>query len=155
MGSVETVGYSEIIKLLPFLTIGMGIIIYLVNDLNLLTLGDNLATGRGMNVERSRKLLFLATLLIVSSVVALCGPIGFVGMMAPHISRMLIGANHRYLFPATLFFGGSFLVICDTLARTLIAPAEIPAGVITAMIGGPFVLWLLFRKSSHPVGENI
>ncbi|MBU0756262.1 MAG: iron ABC transporter permease, partial [Planctomycetes bacterium] len=79
----------------------------------------------------------------VGGVVAVCGPIGFVGMMVPHICRMLVGGNHRLLLPASFLFGGAFLVGCDTLARTLIAPAEIPVGILTAMLGGPFFLWLL------------
>nr|MBC8443178.1 iron chelate uptake ABC transporter family permease subunit [PVC group bacterium] len=79
-------------------------------------------------------------------VVAFCGPIGFVGMMAPHICRLVVGPEHRYLTPATVLFGGTFLTICDALSRTLIAPAEIPVGVITALLGGPFFLWLLLRR---------
>lgn len=86
----------------------------------------------------------------MGAIVALCGPIGFVGMMVPHICRLIIGEDHRYLIPATLLFGGSFLVICDTLARLVIAPAELPVGVITTLLGGPFFLWLLMRyKSQH------
>jgi iron complex transport system permease protein len=84
----------------------------------------------------------------VGGVVSVCGPIGFVGMMAPHICRLMVGANHRILAPTALIFGGAFLALCDTLARTLIAPAEIPVGVITALLGGPFFLWLLAGKGS-------
>ena len=84
----------------------------------------------------------------MGAIVALCGPIGFVGMMVPHICRLIIGQDHRYLTPATLMFGGGFLIVCDTLARTVIAPAEIPVGVITALLGGPFFLYLLL-KSRH------
>jgi iron complex transport system permease protein len=78
--------------------------------------------------------------------VAACGPIGFVGMMAPHICRLFIGADHRYLTWASLLFGGIFLTWCDVLARILIAPAEIPVGVITALLGGPFFIWLLVSR---------
>jgi iron complex transport system permease protein len=95
-----------------------------------------------------RTVLFFAVSLMVGGVVAVCGPIGFVGLMAPHISRLLVGANHRYLAPASLLFGGAFLTLCDTLARTVIAPAEIPVGVITAILGGPFFLWLLICPKS-------
>jgi iron complex transport system permease protein len=80
--------------------------------------------------------------------VALCGPIGFIGMMVPHICRLLVGTDHRWLIPASLMFGGGFLVICDTIARLIIAPAEIPVGVITTLLGGPFFLWLLIRSRS-------
>ncbi len=92
-----------------------------------------------------KNILFFAISLTVGGAVSVCGPIGFVGMMAPHICRWVVGANHRVLAPATLLFGGAFLTFCDTLARTLIAPAEIPVGVIAALLGGPFFLWLLIR----------
>jgi iron complex transport system permease protein len=86
---------------------------------------------------------------MVGGVVAFCGPIGFVGMMAPHICRLLVGASHRHLLPATFLFGGLFLALCDTLARTLAAPLEIPVGVITALIGGPFFLLLLLGRKNN------
>ncbi len=101
--------------------------------------------------------IIIATSLMVGGVVAVCGPIGFVGMMAPHICRLLIGSDHRYLTPAALLFGGVFLTLCDTVARTLIAPAEIPVGIITALIGGPFFIWLLLGDSfqtGESFGEN-
>jgi iron complex transport system permease protein len=91
--------------------------------------------------------LFFATSLMIGGVVAVCGPIAFVGMMAPHISRLIIGSGHVYLMPATLLFGGAFLTLCDTLSRTLIAPAEIPVGVITSLLGAPFFIWLLLGRS--------
>jgi len=78
--------------------------------------------------------------------VAACGPFGFVGMMSPHICRKLLGSGHRLLLPASAVFGGAFLVVCDIAARTIVAPAELPVGVITAFLGAPFFLWLLLRK---------
>ena len=120
----------------------------LTNELNLLTLGEDIAISRGGDVKKIKLALFFATSLMVGGIVSVCGPIGFVGMMAPHICRLLIGPDHRYLTPVSFLFGGAFLVFCDTLARMLIAPAEIPVGVITALLGGPFFLWLLLS------GEN-
>jgi iron complex transport system permease protein len=87
--------------------------------------------------------------LMVGGVVSVCGPIAFVGMMAPHICRLLVGESHARLAPASFMLGGSFLVLCDALARTVIAPAEIPVGVITALLGGPFFLWLLLGGASE------
>jgi iron complex transport system permease protein len=84
---------------------------------------------------------------MVGGVVAVCGPIGFVGMMVPHICRLIVGSNHHHLAPACVLFGGSFLVACDVLARTLIAPAQIPVGIVTALLGGPFFLWLLLGNA--------
>lgn len=145
MGGFETVGYRSVYSILPFAVAGSAIILILTRELNLLATGDDLASSRGVSVKRTRHWLFFATSLMVGAVVSICGPIGFVGMMAPHICRLLIGADHRWLAPATVLFGGLFLSLCDTLGRTLIAPAEIPTGVITALLGGPFFIWLLLR----------
>jgi len=149
MGGFEIVGYQPLMTLVPLFFIGSLIIFWLTHELNLLVLGEDIALSRGVNVRKIKTVLFLATSLMVGSVVAVCGPIGFIGMMTPHICRLLLGADHRFLTPATFLFGGSFLVFCDTLARTLIAPAEIPVGVITALLGGPFFLWLLLSSSSE------
>lgn len=143
MGGLEVLGFETVLNLLPFVIAGSAILLYLTHELNLMMTGEEMAASRGVDVKRVRTFLFFATSLMVGSVVALFGPIGFVGMMVPHICRLLIGANHCYLAPASFFFGGTFLVLCDTLARTVIAPAEIPVGVITALLGGPFFVWLL------------
>jgi len=143
MGGLETAGYEQILNMLPFVVCGSAIILYLTHELNLLTTGEDIAVSRGVNVKRAKKTIFFATSLMIGGVVAITGPIGFVGMMAPHICRLLIGPNHRYLAPATLLFGGAFLTVCDTVARTVIAPAEMPVGIITALLGGPFFIWLL------------
>jgi iron complex transport system permease protein len=143
MGGLEIAGFDTVLNLLPFVAAGAAILFYLTHELNLMLTGDELAASRGVDVKRSRNTVFIATSLMVGSVVAVCGPIGFVGMMVPHISRLMVGANHRVLLPATFLFGGAFLTLCDTLARLLIAPAEIPVGIITAMLGGPFFIWLL------------
>ena len=116
---------------------------------------EDIALSRGVPVRRVKTALFFATSLMVGGIVSVCGPIGFIGMMAPHICRLLIGYDHRYLAPATCVFGGAFLVVCDAVARLLIPPAEIPVGVITALLGGPFFLWLLLRRSREggPLGD--
>ncbi|OPZ23917.1 MAG: Hemin transport system permease protein HmuU [Lentisphaerae bacterium ADurb.BinA184] len=148
MGGVEVMGYDAVFNLLPVTAAGALILFSLTHELNLLMTGEDLAVSRGVEVRRVRLVLFFATSMMVGGVVAFCGPIGFVGMMAPHICRLLVGANHRHLMPATLLFGGLFLVVCDTFARTVIAPVEIPVGVITALLGGPFFVWLLVRSPS-------
>jgi iron complex transport system permease protein len=148
MGGIEVAGYSAVIGLLPFTLAGGATVFLLTGELNLITTGEDIAASRGVEVDRVRTILFFAVSLMVGGVVAVCGPIGFVGLMAPHISRLLVGANHRHLAPASLLFGGAFLTLCDTLARTVIAPAEIPVGVITAILGGPFFLWLLISPKS-------
>jgi len=145
MGSLSTVGYSDVLQLTPFIGITVAVVLWLSRELNLLLAGDEIALSRGVAVNAIRYILFITTSLCVGAIVALCGPIGFVGMMVPHICRLLIGNDHRWLIPASLLFGGAFLIVCDTIARLIIAPAEIPVGVITTLLGGPFFLWLLIK----------
>jgi iron complex transport system permease protein len=149
MGGLEVVGFDAALNLLPAVAAGTLILFWLAQDLNLLLAGEEVAVSRGVDVPRTRKILFFACSLMVGAVVAACGPIGFVGMMAPHICRLLIGSNHRILLPATFLFGGAFLTLCDTLARTLIAPAEIPVGILTALLGGPCILWHLVGRKGR------
>ena len=146
MGGLEVSGYDDVLLLLPFVAIGAGVLLYLVHDLNLLTTGEDIAMSRGVDVGRTRVLLFAVCSLIVGGVVAVCGPIGFVGLVAPHICRLLVGPDHRVLAPASLLFGGGFLALCDAVARVAIAPAEMPVGIFTAMLGGPFFVWLLISR---------
>ena len=149
MGGFEIIGYSDIYNILPFIIVGTIIILLLSTELNLLSLGEDIAVSRGISLIKVKNILFFATSLMVSGVISVVGPIGFVGMMVPHISRLLIGSDHKNLAPLNLLLGGAFLVFCDTLSRILIAPAEIPVGVITALLGGPFFIWLLIKSSNH------
>ncbi len=147
MGGLDRiVGFGDVLSILPFAVAGSLVLLYLTHELNLITTGDDLAAARGVEVDRAKLTVFLTGSLMVGAVVAVCGPIGFVGLMAPHICRLLVGPDHRWLTPATLLFGGSFLVLCDTLARTAMAPTELPVGIITAILGGPFFLWLLLGR---------
>ncbi len=143
MGGFEIVGYSPVFTILPFVAAGAAIVMLNVNELNLVMAGEDLAAGKGVDLKRLKLSIFLAASLMIGSIVSVFGVIGFVGMMVPHICRLIIGYNHRYLAPLTLISGGAFLVFCDTVSRTLIAPAEIPVGVITALLGGPFFIYLL------------
>ncbi len=149
MGGFEIVGYRPLINIIPFVAVGSAIVLFLTHELNLMTTGEDIAISRGVNVRGVKNLLFFATTLMVGGVVSVCGPIGFVGMMSPHICRLIIGHDHRFLTPVTFIFGGIFLTVCDILSRILIAPSEIPVGIITALLGGPFFLWLLLRGSSE------
>ncbi len=147
MGGFSVVGFTTPINLAVFTLIGLIIAALLTREMNLLLTGEELAGARGVNVDRTKKLLFFSASLMTGAAVAFCGPIAFVGLMVPHICRQMIGSDHRKLFPAVILLGGAFLVICDGLARTLLAPVEMPAGLITALLGGPFFLWLLLRRS--------
>jgi len=152
MGGIEVFGYRQALTMMLFTGTGMVILAVKLPELDHLLVGDDLAQSRGVRVVRTKNLLLLAATLIVGSVVAVCGPIGFVGLIIPHICRMLFPARHAVLGPASFLAGGIFLVLCDTVARVVVAPAEMPVGVITALLGGPFFLWLLFVRNARGIG---
>lgn len=147
MGGLSVVGYGEVLWVLPWVLGGAALLLFLRWDLNLLLLGEELAASRGVDLARLRLKVLLATSLMIGALVAVAGPIGFVGLMVPHILRRWIGHDHLYLAPACVLGGGAFLVLCDLAARTIMAPAELPVGVLTALLGGPFFLWLLVWRS--------
>ncbi len=146
MGGLDITDYQTVWSICPFVILGIGGLIFVSRDLNLISAGVQSAMSRGVDVVRTQKIGFIMGSLITGTVVAISGPIGFVGLIVPHIVRLLIGPDLRLLIPGSIFFGASFLILCDTVGRTLIAPAEIPVGVITAMLGGPFFVWLLKRQ---------
>ena len=139
---------------LAFIVLAGGLIIWRLSpEIDLLTAGEELAASRGVQVKRTKLILFFTASLIVGAVVSVSGPIGFVGMMVPHCCRLWLGptmgSSHRLLFPAVFFAGGCFLCLCDLLARLVLAPAELPIGIITALLGAPFFLWILFRSGKN------
>ena len=115
-------------------------------QLNPLSAGEEWASSRGVNVRRLKTLSYFIGSILTGTVTAFSGPIGFVGLIVPHTVRLIAGPDHRVLIPASFFLGAAFLVLCDTAARTVFAPTEIPVGVITALLGGPFFIALLKRK---------
>lgn len=124
---------------------GISVCLWIARDLNLVAVGDEFAHARGVDVRGIERAVFVASSLIVAGVTSFCGPIGFVGILEPFLCRALFGHDHRVLVPMTFLVGGTFLTLCDTAARVLIAPSEIPVGVITGMLGGPFFLWMLAK----------
>jgi iron complex transport system permease protein len=147
MGGVDGSTYSQFINMLLPLGVTLGIIGYLLPQLDHFLTGDDIAHSRGIDIKTCRYLLLLLTALLVGAIVAVCGPIGFVGIIAPHTCRMIFsGVRHRMLAYNSFFVGGAFLTLCDTAARTLTAPIEIPVGIITALLGGPFFLIILIRS---------
>jgi iron complex transport system permease protein len=147
MGDLSRASIDSVLQLAPFVISGIIIVSTLHRELNLLSITDDIAASRGVNVQRTQMLLFFAVSLMVAGIITVCGPIGFVGIMAPHICRLLISPNHRFLIPASILFGASFLALCDTLARNISSTAEVPVGIVTAILGGPFFLWLLLSKN--------
>lgn len=147
MGGLAVVGYTEVGWVLPWVLVGSAVLLALRWELNLLLTGEELAASRGVDLARLRFQVLLATSLMVGALVAVAGPIGFVGLIVPHILRRFVGHDHLFLAPACLLGGGAFLTICDAAARTVMAPAELPVGILTALLGGPFFLWLLILRS--------
>jgi iron complex transport system permease protein len=148
MGQLSSKSYSTIGLVALYYLPGVAILLGLSRDFNLFSLGEESAEQLGVNIERSKLLAFIAASLITAVAVSVSGLIGFVGLMVPHIIRLIFGPDHRLLLPASFIFGGIFLALCDLVARVIIAPAELPVGVITAILGGPFFIWLL-RKSKE------
>ena len=146
MGNLDVSGYGPLAGALPFVLLASGIFVWLARPLNLMAAGPEAAESRGLNVQRTQRLAFFSASIITGAAVSVGGPIGFVGIIVPHLVRLVAGADHRIVLPAAAFGGGAFLVACDVVARTIIAPVELPVGIVTATIGGPFFLWMLIRK---------
>ncbi len=149
MGSINVAGYSEVRVLLPVIVPGLVILLWRYRQLNLLLLGDEAAHTRGMDVSRDKRIFFVVVSVMVATIVSVTGPIGFIGMVVPHICRLLWGTNHRHLTPLCLLGGGAMLVSCDLLARLVLPPAGMPVGVITSLVGAPVFFFLLARQSSN------
>ena len=147
MGGLDVAGYTPILASLPFTIVAFITFAFMARTLNLLSIGAEAASAKGVEVVRAQRMAFLSASLATGAAVSLGGPIGFIGIIVPHLVRLLVGSDHRIVLPASALFGASFLVLCDLAARTVMAPLEIPVGVVTALIGGPFFLWLLLKLS--------
>ena len=121
-------------------------------EINILLLGENEARHLGVNNERLKLVIIICTALSVGAAVAVSGIIGFIGLVVPHLMRLTIGPDHRLLLPASALFGAFLLLVADTIARTVVSPAEMPVGILTSLIGGPFFLWLLVKQYSRRFG---
>jgi len=147
MGDLDVGSFSAVGAALPLLLAAFAIFAMLPSSLNLMSVGEDVAATRGVDVPRAQRLAFLSTSLATGAAVSLAGPIGFVGIVVPHLVRLMAGVDHRIVLPASALFGAAFLVGCDLIARTVLAPIELPVGIVTALLGGPFFLWLLVRKN--------
>lgn len=146
MGSLTSSSYSSLGALAVYLIVGIFVLAAQSTALNLLTLGEESARTLGVEVENLKKVIFVTAALITGAVVSLSGVIGFIGMVVPHAVRIIFGADHRLLLPASVLLGGTSLLVADTIARTVLAPNEIPVGVVTALVGGPVFIYLLSRR---------
>lgn len=145
-GSLSATTWKHVLTILPYTTIGVLLIAFQTEKLNLLLLGEEAATGLGVNVNKARLWLTVIASLLAASAVSVVGLLGFVGLVVPHISRMIVGNNHRFLVPSAAILGSTVLLLSDTFARNVVRPVEIPVGIIMALFGAPFFLFLL-RKS--------
>ncbi|MEI2580883.1 FecCD family ABC transporter permease [Scytonema sp. PRP1] len=145
-GSVYGRSWEQVFSLLPWLIVFVPMALTLARHLNALNLGDDVAKGLGTRVEWQRALLVLVGVALAGASVATAGMIGFVGLIAPHLGRQLVGPNHEGLVPTSALLGGVIVVLADLLGRTLFAPIELPCGVVTAAIGAPYFLYLLIRN---------
>ena len=146
IGDLDVGTFLPILGAVPLVLVAFVLFFMLPSSLNLLSLGGDVAATRGVNVAAVQRLAFFSAGLATSAAVSLAGPIAFIGIVVPHAVRLMVGVDHRVVLPASALFGASFLIACDLLARTVIAPVELPVGIVTAMIGGPFFLWLLVRR---------
>jgi iron complex transport system permease protein len=146
MGSLAGLETARLVDLAFVVLAGFVVIRLIASEIDLLTAGEEIAASRGVKVNRIKLIIFITASMVVGSVVSLAGPIGFVGLMVPHACRLVLGWSHKILVPAVFFAGGTFLVLCDLVSRVILAPAEIPIGIITSMLGGPFFLWTLFKS---------
>lgn len=147
MGSLDIASYTPIVAAFVPMAISWIGFAALPRVLDLLSVGPDSAAARGVNVERTERLALVSASLATGAAVSLAGPVSFLGIIVPHLVRLVVGADHRLVLPASALFGAAFLIGCDLVARTIIAPLELPVGIVTAIVGGPVFLWLLFRRS--------
>lgn len=151
MGSLTVSNYGLFSMFALYVVGGASLLLQKAQTMNILAFGEETARSLGIETERVKKRLFFLAALLTGAVVSVSGMIGFVGMIVPHAVRMLIGSDHRVLLPASMLAGGMFLVSADTVARTILAPTEIPVGIVTALTGGPMFLYLLLWRKDQLV----
>lgn len=149
LGGVSLVGWDVTLALIPYLAVGMTMLIMTGYSLNLLQFGDDQATQMGLNVRRAKFIIIVASSLVTAAAVSFAGIIGFVGLVVPHIVRIWWGVDYRRVIPLSILGGASVLLIADVLARIVLAPQEIPVGIVTALTGAPFFLWVLRRAKNQ------
>ncbi len=149
LGGVSLVGWDVTLALIPYLVIGMTLLVLTGYSLNLLQFGDDQAMQMGLNIRRAKFMIIIASSLVTAAAVSFAGIIGFVGLVVPHIVRIWWGVDYRRLIPLSILGGASVLLIADVLARIVIAPQELPVGIVTALAGAPFFLWVLRRAKNQ------
>lgn len=146
IGSITNIGWINWWSVLPFVAVGLVLSYFYARDLNMISLGEDTAQHLGVNTNRTKKILLALGSIMAAAAVSISGLIGFVGLMIPHITRLIIGPDHRLLIPTSAILGSIYLILCDNLARSIGGTTEIPVGIITALAGGPFLIFLLRRS---------
>lgn len=146
MGSFGSSSWTDVWMLLPVAAVGIGVVLWHGRDLNLLLAGSEAAQSMGCEVEKVKRRLLLFTTLMVAFAVSSCGVIGFVGLIVPHAVRLVAGPDNRKVVPYSILCGAIFVLICDTLARTVLRPSELPVGSLTSMVGAPLFIYLLYKN---------
>ena len=147
MGSLDVASYAPIVGALVPMLFAMAGFATLPRVLDLLSVGADSAASRGVDVARTERIALVSASLATGAAVSLAGPVTFVGIVVPHLVRLVVGADHRLVLPGSALFGAALLIVCDLVARTIMAPLELPVGIITAAVGSPVFLWLLFRRA--------
>jgi iron complex transport system permease protein len=148
-GGSSQAGWEPVLAMLPFLAIGLGILMLSGHALNLLQFGDDQAQQMGLPVTRARALILVAASLATAAAVSFSGIIGFIGLIVPHVIRLWFGADYRRLLPLSIIGGAGALLLADVIARSVISPQELPVGIVTALVGAPFFLWVLRRAKNQ------
>lgn len=149
MGGLSGASWGYVGMVVPMFLLGIAAPLLFTRQLNLMLLGDERAGELGLDVERFKLVVLASGSLLVGAAVSVSGLIGFIGLMTPHMVRLVLGPDHRLLLPSSLLAGASVLVIADLIARVVLAPVEIPVGIVTAVFGGPFFIWLLVRRGAE------
>ncbi|MFQ5541389.1 MAG: FecCD family ABC transporter permease, partial [Candidatus Binatia bacterium] len=149
LGGFSSSSWDTALVALTFVPVGVLIAFYYSRELNVLLLGEETAQSSGVNTKYIQAIYAILAAFLTSVSVSVAGLIGFVGLIVPHMIRMIFGADHRILFPLTFFSGGIFLILCDTIAKVIIAPSELPVGVVTSLCGVPFFLYLLKKEKGE------
>jgi iron complex transport system permease protein len=145
LGSLGGASWPKIIAIIPFIAIGLILALGFAGDFNALALGEAEARHLGIPVQLLKRIAIVAVALLTGTAVAVSGSIGFIGIIVPHLLRLAIEPDHRYLLPVSILFGAVLLTAADMVSRTIVAPAELPIGIVTALLGAPFFLWILLR----------
>lgn len=149
VGGLGSANWNHVKMIMPYTILGIILIFFIVDKLNILMLGDEVSIGLGIKIEKTRFMFIIISSLLAGAAVSVVGLLGFVGLIVPHITRLFVGSDYRYLMPTTIFTGASIVLICDTISRVMFAPIEIPVGIIMSALGAPFFLYLLRKKREY------